>query len=94
MVRKTIIDLDVTRQKIDAIDADLVALLEERMQLVNDVVAYKKTVGKPILDTSREHAVLQKVADKVQEKAFEDTIVNTFSDIMKRSRDYQATQID
>lgn len=87
------IDLDVTRQKIDAIDADLVALLEERMQLVNDVVAYK-TVGKPILDTSREHAVLQKVADKVQEKAFEDTIVNTFSDIMKRSRDYQATQID
>lgn len=88
------IDLDVTRQKIDAIDADLVALLEERMQLVNDVVAYKKTVGKPILDTSREHAVLQKVTDKVQEKAFEDTIVNTFSDIMKRSRDYQATQID
>lgn len=88
------IDLDVTRQKIDAIDADLVALLEERMQLVNDVVTYKKTVGKPILDTSREHAVLQKVADKVQEKAFEDTIVNTFSDIMKRSRDYQATQID
>ena len=75
------IDLDVTRQKIDAIDADLVA-------------AYKKTVGKPILDTSREHAVLQKVADRVQEKAFEDTIVNTFSDIMKRSRDYQATQID
>ena len=94
MVRKTKIDLDVTRQKIDAIDADLVALLEERMQLVNDVVAYKKTVGKPILDTSREHAVLQKVADRVQEKAFEDTIVNTFSDIMKRSRDYQATQID
>ena len=88
------IDLDVTRQKIDAIDADLVALLEERMQLVNDVVAYKKTVGKPILDTSREQAVLQKVADRVQEKAFEDTIVNTFSDIMKRSRDYQATQID
>lgn len=88
------IDLDVTRQKIDAIDADLVALLEERMQLVNDIVAYKKTVGKPILDTSREHAVLQKVADRVQEKAFEDTIVNTFSDIMKRSRDYQATQID
>lgn len=88
------IDLDVTRQKIDAIDADLVALLEERMQLVNDVVAYKKTVGKPILDTSREHAVLQKVANRVQEKAFEDTIVNTFSDIMKRSRDYQATQID
>ena len=88
------IDLDVTRQKIDAIDADLVALLEERMQLVNDVVAYKKTVGKPILDTSREHAVLQKVANNVQYKAFENTIVNTFSDIMKRSRDYQATQID
>lgn len=87
-------NLDTIRQEIDHVDQELVALLEKRMQLVNQVVAYKKAIGKPILDTSREDAVLQKAASRVEDKAFEQTIVNTFADIMKNSRDYQAKQLD
>lgn len=87
-------NLDTIRQEIDHVDQELVALLEKRMQLVNQVVAYKKATGKPILDTSREDAVLQKAASRVEDKAFEKTIVNTFADIMKNSRDYQAKQLD
>ncbi|WP_431769952.1 chorismate mutase [Streptococcus gallolyticus] len=87
-------NLDTIRQEIDHVDQELVALLEKRMQLVNQVVAYKKATGKPILDTSREDAVLQKAASRVEDKAFEQTIVNTFADIMKNSRDYQAKQLD
>ncbi|MCY7171703.1 chorismate mutase [Streptococcus gallolyticus subsp. gallolyticus] len=87
-------NLDTIRQEIDHVDQELVALLEKRMQLVNQVVAYKKATGKPILDTSREDAVLQKAASRVEHKAFEQTIVNTFADIMKNSRDYQAKQLD
>ena len=87
-------NLDTIRQEIDHVDQELVALLEKRMQLVNQVVAYKKATGKPILDTSREDAVLQKAASSVEDKAFEQTIVNTFADIMKNSRDYQAKQLD
>lgn len=87
-------NLDTIRQEIDHVDQELVALLEKRMQLVNQVVAYKKATGKPILDTSREDAVLQKAASRVEDKAFEQTIVNTFTDIMKNSRDYQAKQLD
>ena len=44
-------DLDTIRQKIDKIDDQIVQLLEERMHLVEGVVAYKKASGKPILDT-------------------------------------------
>lgn len=87
-------NLDTIRQEIDHVDQELVALLEKRLQLVNQVVAYKKATGKPILDTSREDAVLQKAASRVEDTAFEQTIVNTFADIMKNSRDYQAKQLD
>ena len=44
-------DLDIIRQEIDQIDDQIVKLLEERMHLVEDVVAYKKASGKAILDT-------------------------------------------
>lgn len=86
-------DLDVIRQEIDQVDQELVVLLEKRMTLVNQVAAYKKATGKAILDTSREDAVLKKVASRVQNKSFEATLVDTFADIIKNSRDYQAKQL-
>ena len=53
-------DLDIIRQEIDQIDDQIVKLLEERMHLVEGVVAYKKTSGKPILDTKREEVILKR----------------------------------
>ena len=82
-------DLDNIRRKIDQIDDQIVQLLEERMHLVEGVVAYKKSTGKPILDTKREEVIFEKVKSRVGNKKYEDTIVATFSDILKRSRDYQ-----
>ena len=60
---------------------------------MNQVAAYKKATGKAILDTSREDAVLKKVASRVQNKAVKATLVDTFADIIKNSRDYQAKQL-
>ncbi len=39
-------NLDTIRQEIDHVDQELVALLEKRMQLVNQVVAYKNVYRK------------------------------------------------
>lgn len=86
-------DLDSIRQEIDQIDDQIVRLLEERMHLVEDVVAYKKASGKAILDTKREEAIFEKVRNRVSNKKYEETIVETFSDILKRSRDYQDKNI-
>ena len=86
-------DLDIIRQEIDQIDDQIVKLLEERMHLVEGVVAYKKTSGKPILDTKREEAIFEKVRSRVSNKKYEETIVATFSDILKRSRDYQEQKL-
>ena len=86
-------DLDSIRQEIDQIDDQIVKLLEERMQLVEGVVAYKKASGKSILDTKREEVIFEKVRSRVEDKRYQETIVATFSDILKRSRDYQDQNI-
>ena len=86
-------DLDNIRQEIDKIDDQIVQLLEERMHLVEGVVAYKKASGKAILDTKREEAIFEKVRNRVEDKQYQETIVATFSDILKRSRDYQGKNI-
>ena len=86
-------DLDIIRQEIDQIDDQIVKLLEERMHLVEGVVAYKKASGKAILDTKREEVIFEKVRNHVSNKKYEETIVDNFSDILKRSRDYQDKNI-
>ena len=86
-------DLDIIRQEIDQIDDQIVKLLEERMHLVEGVVTYKKASGKSILDTKREAIIFEKVRNRVEDKRYQETIVATFSDILKRSRDYQDKNI-
>ena len=86
-------DLKSIRQEIDQIDDQIVKLLEERMQLVEGLVAYKKASGKPILDSKREEVIFEKVKNRVEDKRYQETIVATFSDILKRSRDYQDQNI-
>ena len=86
-------NLDIIRQEIDQIDDQIVKFLEERMHLVEGVVAYKKASGKPILDSKREEVIFEKVKNRVEDKRYKETIVTTFSDILKRSRDYQDQNI-
>ena len=86
-------NLDIIRQEIDQIDDQIVKLLEERMHLVEQVVTYKKASGKPILDTKREEVIFEKIKNRVEDKRYQETIVATFSDILKRSRDYQDQNI-
>ncbi len=59
-------NLDCIREQINTIDSQLVELLEKRMELVDQVTAYKRATGKPVLDTSRENAVLERVGKLVQ----------------------------
>ena len=86
-------DLDIIRQEIDQIDDQIVKLWEERMHLVEGVVAYKNASGKPILDSKREEVIFERVRSRVTNKNYQETIVATFSDILKRSRDYQDQNI-
>lgn len=86
--------LAIPRQKIDAIDTQIIALLEERMTAVAEVVRIKKEEEMAILDTGREEAVLENVRKSVENQKYADTIVATFKDIMRQSRHYQNQQLE
>ncbi|HEM4945631.1 TPA: chorismate mutase [Streptococcus suis] len=86
-------NLDCIREQINTIDSQLVELLENRMELVDQVTAYKRATGKPVLDTSRENAVLEKVGKLVQKDDYRSAIQATFSDIMAQSRTYQSSKL-
>lgn len=51
------------RQKIDAIDEQIVRLLHERAAVAVEVGALKKETGQPIFDAAREQQVFAKVTD-------------------------------
>lgn len=81
--------LTQAREKIDQIDQELVGLLERRMSAVSEVTAYKAQTKKAVLDSSREEKVLENAANLVKNENYRETIVETFKDIMKQSRNYQ-----
>ena len=85
--------LEEIRQEIDQVDDAIVALLEQRMNLVDQVVALKKLTGTEVLDSKREDVIFARVADKVENKDYKETVVATFSDILKRSREFQNKNI-
>ncbi|HFU4217062.1 TPA: chorismate mutase [Streptococcus suis] len=86
-------NLEHIREQINSIDSQLVDLLEQRMELVDQVIAYKRATGKPVLDTSRENAVLERVEKLVQKDDYRSAIQATFSDMMAQSRAYQAEKL-
>ena len=57
-------DLTKLRDEIDIIDDQIVRLFERRMGVAENVAAYKRSVGKPVLDKEREKIKIQKVTEK------------------------------
>lgn len=82
-------NLDDIRIDIDTLDAQIVQLLEERMTLVSQVATFKKMTGGRVLDNSRELVILDRVASRVVDPDYTETVVNIFKDILKNSRAYQ-----
>ena len=75
---------------IDQIDQQMVQLFEERMQVVAEVMAVKKAAGLPILDASREEAVVAKNTARLSDPALADYYERLIRQMMALSREYQA----
>ena len=81
-------DLNDIRKEIDTVDAQLVELYKKRMQLSAEVAEYKKINNVPILDSSRERALLAKISELSGEE-FEEYARTLYSTILDLSRSYQ-----
>ncbi len=80
--------LDRARREINRVDGELVRLMGERMRLVDDVIRAKKEAGLPVLDSSREAAVLDRV-EKAAGPELAPYVKPVFSSMMDMSKCYQ-----
>ena len=81
--------LDEARREINAVDAEMAVLFVRRMRAAEKVAEYKKKHALPILDASREEAVIQKNAALVEDETIRSYYVNFIKDTMGISRSYQ-----
>ena len=87
------LDINELREEINAIDAQMVDLFKERMQVAASVAEYKKERGLPVLDAARERALLGKISDMAGEEldGYARTLYHTMLDV---SRAYQYTKLN
>ena len=80
--------LEEIRKEIDSIDKELVSLFIRRMNCASEVAEYKKQNNLPVLDASRERALLSKISELSGEE-FEEYARTLYSTILSLSRSYQ-----
>ena len=85
-------ELSEIREKIDAVDDQLLDLFLQRMDLSEEVAAYKNEHHLPILNKERERAILAKVTEKSGDK--ERYAYHLFSTLFELARSRQAELID
>ena len=82
-------DLTELRERIDAIDARIVELFEQRMDICGQVAEYKIAVGKNVFDKTREAEKLAKVRSLAHNEFNGFCTVELFEQIMSMSRKLQ-----
>ena len=85
-------ELSEIRTKIDAVDDQLLQLFLERMDLAEEVAAYKNEHHLPILNKQREREVLAKVTEKAGDK--ERYAYHLYSTLFELARSRQAELIN
>ncbi|MBR1757402.1 MAG: chorismate mutase [Lachnospiraceae bacterium] len=86
-------DLQECRKEIDRIDAELVRLLNERMDVSREVANYKISVGMPVYDPVREKQKLDGLKEKAPNEMYAASLRGIFEQIMGNSRKLQYTMM-
>ena len=80
--------IDELRKDIDAIDNEVMKLLDKRFDVAKAIGEEKKKQNIKVLDSSREQAILDKV-DNISSKEHSEYIKQIYIKIMEQSREYQ-----
>jgi len=81
-------DMTEMRQKIDAIDHQMVALYRQRMEVAEQIGVYKRANGLPVYDGERERALLNKLGELAGE-AHENGVRAMYGMVLEQSRALQ-----
>ena len=86
--------LEELRRELDAVDRELVRLFEQRMTIAGQVAACKIAEGRPVLDRTREEAVLASRAAMLENHAWEAEVRQLYETLMALSRGEQQRIMD
>ncbi len=86
-------DLGLLRDKLDGIDAQIVNLYEERMDVCKQVAEYKISTGKKVFDKVREQEKIAKVKSLTHDEFNARGVEELFEQIMSMSRKLQYQMI-
>ncbi len=84
-------DLEQYRKEIDEIDQELTRLFELRLNTVLKVGAYKKRHDLPVLDATREKAVIERNIGRLKDPQFEPQVTQFFQSMMDITKETQTT---
>ena len=82
-------NLNDYRMEIDALDKEIVALIEKRMDVSKAISEYKYKNNLPILDENREAELIKARTAHITDDAIRIAIESVFKGILKASRDVQ-----
>ncbi len=82
-------ELNRARTEINNIDKDVVALLEKRFNIVNEIGCYKRKQNLPIYDEDRESQVIQNCINFLENKEYSKCIDDIYFQIMRSCKDIQ-----
>ncbi len=81
--------LEESRAKIDAIDAQLTQLFEQRFEEVKKVIEYKLEHHMPILNESREEIIIHKNESLIQDDDIRPYFLLWYKEMLALSKEYQ-----
>lgn len=81
--------LDEIRVEIDEIDRQMAALFEKRMAAAAEAGAWKRSQGLPVLDKTREEALVQKNLARLTNPPLAPYYTRFITHLMSLSRQYQ-----
>ncbi len=82
--------LEEIRERLDLCDKKIVSVLEERMDIIKEIMVYKKQNGLPILQPEQEKRQRKMLLTHVDENTYKDEILDIFTYIVENSRRIQA----
>lgn len=85
--------LEDWRNEIDEIDQKILALLNQRAEIVKNVGILKAQAGLPIIDQNREAEILQKLTKQSNGVLKDRQIIRIYAEILQESREIQQKTI-
>ena len=77
------------RERVDAVDRELIEALSERARIVQEIMALKTEAGAPVYDPRREEEILQKVVEINPGPIYDSSMRDIFELILHRIRDLE-----